>query len=224
MICSAALVIAMVASFWQTTNVLEWMQQPAKDRIEGFNLVFTQPLEYWTTYFRVSLSIGIVLAMPVFLWQFLAFVGPGLTKNEKRWAYPIVAGASLMFLGGCLFAYYVELPPALGFLLDGGDVATPFISVQKYVDFVTKMMLVNGLAFQTPLIVMGLAKVGVVTSRRLLGWWRFSIVGAFIISAIVTPSIDPITQTLVAGPMILLYFVGIGLARMVESTPIIPRQ
>jgi len=167
--------------------------------------------------------MGIVLAMPVFLWQFLAFVGPGLTRNEKKWAYPIVAGATAMFVGGCAFAYYVELPPALSFLLDSGGVATPMISVQKYVDFVTKMMVVNGLAFQVPLIVMGLAKVGVVTSKKLLGWWRFAIVGAFIISAIVTPSIDPVTQTLVAGPMIILYFAGILLAKMVEKTPIIPR-
>ena len=223
MICSGALVLAMVASFWQTTNILEWLQEPAKDKVDGFSLVFTQPLEYWTTYFRVSLMIGIVISMPVFLWQFLAFVGPGLTKNEKRWAYPIVGGASAMFVAGCLFAYYVELPPALGFLLDSNGVATPLISVQKYVDFVTKMMLVNGMAFQTPLIVMGLAKVGVVTSKKLWRWWRFAIVGAFIISAIVTPSIDPVTQTLVAGPMIVLYFVGIGLARLVENTPIIPR-
>jgi sec-independent protein translocase protein TatC len=129
-----------------------------------------------------------------------------------------------MFVLGCAFAYYVELPPALGFLLDTNGVADPFISVQKYVGFVTKMMIVNGLAFQTPMIVMGLAKIGIVTSRKLLGWWRFAIVGAFIISAIVTPSIDPVTQTLVALPMVALYFFGIVLAKLVEGKPIIPRQ
>jgi sec-independent protein translocase protein TatC len=224
MICTIALVIAMGASFYKLTSwTLEWMQKPAKDRVDNFNLVFTQPLEYWTTYFQVSLLIGVTLAMPVIIWQLLAFVGPGLTRNEKRWAYPIVAGTSLMFVFGCLFAYYIELPPALNFLLDTGDSGiTPFISVQKYVGFVTKMLLVNGLAFQTPMIAMGLAKIGIVTSRKLWRWWRFAIVGAFIISAIITPSIDPITQTLVAGPMIVLYFVGIGLAKLVEGKPIIP--
>lgn len=223
MISSIALVIGICLSFYPLTGIaLEWMEKPARDRVENFHLIFTQPLEYWTTYFQVSLLLGLTLAMPVILWQLLAFVGPGLTSNEKRWAYPIIAAASLMFVLGCLFAYYVELPPALGFLLNTGGVAEPFISVQKYVSFVTKMMLVNGLAFQTPLIVMGLAKVGVVTSRKLLGWWRFAIVGAFIISAIITPSIDPVTQTLVAGPMIFLYFFGIGLAKLVEGKPIIP--
>jgi sec-independent protein translocase protein TatC len=95
--------------------------------------------------------------------------------------------------------------------------------VKSYVDFVTRLMLVTGLVFETPFLVMGLAKVGLVTSGKLLKWWRFAIVGAFIASAIVTPSIDPITQTLVAGPMIVLYFVGIAMAKLVEKTPIIPR-
>ena len=225
MICAGALVVGMCVSFYPLTGwVLEWIQEPARDNVHDFHLIFTQPLEYWTTYFQVSLTIGLTLAMPVFVWQLLAFVGPGLTPAEKRWLYPIVAGASLMFVAGCLFAYYVELPPALNFLLDTNGVADPFISVQKYVGFVTKMLIVNGLAFETPLIVMGLAKIGVVTARKLRNWWRFAIVGAFIISAIVTPSIDPVTQTLVAGPMIVLYFVGIGLAKLVEGNPIIPRQ
>jgi sec-independent protein translocase protein TatC len=153
----------------------------------------------------------------------LAFVTPGLTRNEKRWAYPIVLGASLMFVAGCAFAFYIELPPALNFLLDGGDVAEPLISVKSYVDFVTRLMLVTGLVFETPFVVMGLAKVGLVTSKKLLSWWRFAIVGAFILSAIVTPSIDPITQSLVAVPMIILFFVGIAMAKLVEQTPIIPR-
>jgi sec-independent protein translocase protein TatC len=186
-------------------------------------LIFTDPLEYWTTFFRVMLLIAITVAMPIIVWQLLAFVGPGLTRKEKRWAYPIVLGASLMFIAGAAFAYYIELPPALNFLLDGGDVASPFISVKKYVDFVTRLMLVTGLVFETPFLVMGLAKIGLVQSRKLLSWWRFAFVGAFIISAIVTPSIDPITQTLVAVPMIVLYFVGIGMAKLVENTPIIPR-
>jgi sec-independent protein translocase protein TatC len=224
MVCTGALVLGMVVSLYPLTGwVLKWIQEPAKDQTEDFHLIFTQPLEYWTTYFQVSLMLGLTLAMPVILYQILAFVGPGLTSNEKRWAYPIIAGASVMFVLGCLFAYYIELPPALNFLLDTGDVGVdPFISVQKYVGFVTKMMIVNGLAFQVPLIVMGLAKIGIVNSRKLWSWWRFAIVGAFIISAIITPSIDPVTQTLVAGPMIILYFFGIGLAKLVEKNPIIP--
>jgi sec-independent protein translocase protein TatC len=223
MICAGAVVIGLIVGAFTANPVLKWMKTPAEDRVENFELVFTQPLEYWTTFFRVMLLIAITLAMPIIVWQILAFVSPGLTRREKRWAYPIVLGASGMFIAGCAFAFYVELPPALNFLLDGGDVASAFISVKSYVDFVTRLMLVTGLVFETPFLVMGIAKVGLVTSGKLLKWWRFAIVGAFIISAFVTPSIDPITQTLVAGPMIVLYFVGIAMAKLVEKTPIIPR-
>ena len=182
----------------------------------------TQPLEYWTTFFQVSLMVGFSLAMPIFVYQALAFIGPGLTRNEKKWLYPIVFGASSMFIAGCLFAYYIEMPPALNFLLNGGDVATPFISVKSYVDFAVKLMMVTGLVFETPLFIMGLAKIGIVRSNQLIKWWRYAIIGSFVISAIVTPSIDPITQTLVAVPMIVLYFFGVLLAKLVEGKSLIP--
>jgi sec-independent protein translocase protein TatC len=162
--------------------------------------------------------------MPVIVYELLAFVGPGLTRQERRWIYPIVLGASLSFLGGAAFAYYVELPPALRFLLGfSGDVATPFIKIGSYINFVTRLMLVTGVVFELPLIVMGLAKLGVVTSRRLLGWWRYALVLAFVVAAVVTPSIDPVTQSLVAAPIIVLYFAGIILAKLVEGRPVVPR-
>jgi sec-independent protein translocase protein TatC len=125
-------------------------------------------------------------------------------------------------VGGAVFAYYVELPPALRFLLNSGDDIKPMINVTGYVDFVTRLMLVTGIVFELPLFVMGLAKLRVVTSRKLLGWWRYAIVLAFVVSAIVTPSIDPITQSLVAGPMIVLYFAGIALAKLVEKPSRVP--
>ncbi|HEX5370930.1 MAG TPA: twin-arginine translocase subunit TatC [Dehalococcoidia bacterium] len=223
MICAGGVVIGLIIGAVFATRTMRWMKGPGESRVADFQLVFTDPLEYWSTFFRVMMLIAITIAMPIIVWQIMAFVGPGLTRNEKKWAYPIVLGASLMFVAGCAFAFYVELPPALNFLLDGGDVAKPLISVQKYIDFVTKMMLINGLVFETPFVVMGFAKVGFVTSKKLLGWWRFAFVGAFIVAAIVTPSIDPITQTLVALPMVVLYFGGIVLAKLVEKTPIIPR-
>jgi sec-independent protein translocase protein TatC len=223
MICAGGVVVGLIAGAFLATPTLKWMKGPGESKVDNFSLVFTDPLEYWTTFFRVMLLLAAAIAMPVIVYQFMAFVGPGLTRNEKKWAYPIVLGASLMFVAGAAFAFYVELPPALNFLLDAGDIATPLISVKSYVDFVTRLMFVTGLVFETPFIVMGLAKIGIVTSRKLLSWWRFAIVGAFIISAIVTPSIDPITQTLVALPMVVLYFLGIAMSKLVEKTPIIPR-
>jgi sec-independent protein translocase protein TatC len=223
MVCGGGLVVAMVAAAVVAGPVMRWLKKPAESRVANFELIFTQPLEYWTTYFQVMLLIGIAMSMPLFLYQAMAFVGPGLTRNEKRWAYPIILGASAMFLLGAGFAYYIEMPPALGFLLNGGDIASPFITVKSYFSFATRLMFVTGIVFETPFLVMGLAKIGLVTSRSLLRWWRLAFLGAFVISAIVTPSIDPITQTLVALPMFILYMVGILFARLVEKTPIIPR-
>ena len=226
MVCSGALLVGVSVSFYPLTRYfIRFLSEPAKSKVANFELVFTEPLEFWTSYFKVSLLLGVAIAMPVIVYQILAFVGPGLTKAERRWLYPIVIGASLAFLGGCAFAYYVELPPALKFLIGntGGVNAKPLIRIQSYIDFVTRMIMVTGLVFELPLLVMGLAKIGVVRSRQLLRWWRHAIVVAFVVAAVVTPSIDPVTQTLVAAPIIALYFVGIVLAKLVEGAPLIQR-
>ncbi|MCH8025488.1 MAG: twin-arginine translocase subunit TatC [Chloroflexi bacterium] len=224
MVTAGALVVGVGVSLWPLTGwVIKFLKQPAEDSKEGFVLVFFEPLEGWTTYFRVSLLLGIAIAMPVLVYQLLAFVSPGLTKTERRWVYPIALGASLSFIAGVAFAYYIELPPALRFLLNPPEgIGEPLISAGKYFDFVTRLLLMTGLVFELPLVIMGMAKLGVVTSSRLWGWWRYAIIFAFVLAAVVTPSIDPITQSLVAGPIIVLYFAGIGLAKLVEGNPILP--
>ncbi len=228
MVSAGALVVGIAVSFWPLTGmVIKFLAEPGQEQVEDFNLIFTEPLEYWTAYFRVSLILGFSISMPVHIYQLLAFVSPGLTWNERKWLYPIVVGATLSFLVGAAFAYYIELPPALKFLIDQpSDISDvkPFIRIQSYINFVTRLILATALVFELPLVVMGLAKIGVVTSKKLLGWWRFAIVGAFVAAAIVTPSIDPVTQSLVAGPIIVLYFVGIALAKLVEGSPMIARD
>ena len=221
MITAGALLVSTMGSLFFTQRLLRWLTAPARNEVQDVQIVYTEPLEYWGTYFRVALLAGFAMAMPIIVYQLLAFAGPGLTRQEKRWVYPIVMGASVSFLVGAAFAYYVELPPALKFLLGfSGDVADPFLKIGSYINFVTRLMLVTGLVFEMPLIVMGLAKIGVVDSRRLIGWWRHAIILAFVGAAIVTPSIDPVTQSLVAGPIIVLYFLGIALAKLVERRPV----
>ena len=214
-----ALVVGVGVSIWPLTKyTIRFLVEPAQDTRADFKLHQFQLLDYWSTYFRVSLLLGIAIAMPMIMYQVLAFVAPGLTKKERRWLYPIVVGASVMFVLGMAFAYYAELPPALKFLLDpkNKDVE-PTIGVQTYIDTVTRLLLITGLVFEMPFVIMGLAKIGVVTSKRLLGWWRYAILMSVLIAAVVTPSIDPVTQFVVALPILVLYFVGIGLAKLVEG-------
>jgi sec-independent protein translocase protein TatC len=216
-IAAAAVILAVTGSLIFTKQLLEWLTAPARDSVEDVTIIFTDPVGYWAAYFRVALLAGIAIAMPVLVYETLAFIGPGLTRAERRWVYPVALGASVAFVAGAAFAYYIELPPALHFLLNSGEGIEPFINVTSYIDFTTRLMLVTGLVFELPLFVMGLAKLHIVSSRKLIGWWRYAFVLAFVVSAVVTPSIDPITQTLVAVPMVILYFLGIILAKLVEG-------
>jgi sec-independent protein translocase protein TatC len=222
-ICSIWLIVGVGLSLWPLTGyAIDFLIQPGKDRVEDFKLHQFQLLEYWTTYFRVSLLLGVAIAMPGIMYQVLAFVGPGLTRTERRWLYPLVFGCSFMFVAGMAFAYYVELPPALDFLLDpNNDDVVPTIGVKTYIDTVTRLLFLTGLTFQLPFVIMALAKIGVVTSKKLIGWWRYAILFSVVAAAIVTPSIDPITQTIVAVPIMILYMIGIVLARLVEGNSFI---
>lgn len=217
-ISAAFVVIGLGVSVFFGNDIIAFLKKPAEARSENFELQFIEPFELFATYFRVSLLGGLILGMPMIVYQGLRFVSPGLDAKERRWLYATVAGTFVLFLSGVAFAYYIALPPALGFLLDfgGGDIAKPNIRVGSYVDFVTRLLFWTGVTFQTPLVVMYLARFGIVSARQLLHWWRFAIVGAFAIAAIVTPTIDPVTQSLVAGPIIVLYFLGIGLAVFVQ--------
>ncbi len=198
-------------------DLIDFLKEPAESRNPDFQLQFIEPFELFVTYFRVSLLGGLVLGMPFVVYHALRFVAPGLKPGERRWLYLTVLGATGFFLGGVAFAYYVALPPALDFLLNfGEDLAEPNIRVGSYIDFVTRLLFWTGVSFETPLVVMFLGRFGIVSAGQLLRWWRFAIVGAFVIAAIVTPTIDPVTQSLVAGPIIVLYFLGILLAVFVQ--------
>lgn len=218
-----ALIVGIGVSIWPLTKyAIHFLVIPGQKTDSNFKLHQFQLLDYWSTYFRVSLLLGLAIAMPVIIYQVLAFVAPGLTKTERRWLYPIVIGASLMFVLGMAFAYYAELPPALKFLLNPNnkDVVST-IGVATYIDTVTRLLLITGLVFEMPFVIMGLAKIGVVTSKKLLGWWRYAILFAVVLAAVVTPSIDPVTQMVVALPILVLYFVGCGLAKLVEGNSFI---
>jgi len=219
----AALAVGIGVSIWPLTKyTVHFLVIPAQRELPGFKLHQFQLLDYWSTYFKVSLLLGLALAMPVIVYQMLAFVGPGLTKQERRWLIPIVLGASAMFVAGMAFGYYAELPPALRFLLKPNtDDVEATIGVQTYIDTVVRLLFITGLVFEMPLIIMGLAKIGVVTSAKLIRLWRYAILFAVVLAAIVTPSIDPITQLVVATPILVLYFAGALLAKLVEGNSVL---
>ena len=216
---AAAVLIGMVPFFYIPLGeeAIDFLLAPARDQNPDFQAQAITPMENIVTYFRVALLGGIALGMPMLIYQALRFITPALMPQEKRWVLPIVVGTSVSFFLGLVFGYLVVLPTAYGFLFSfGQDFAEIAPTISSYMDLTTRLLLVMGLVFETPILIMGLAKFGVVSSKKLIGWWRYALVGAFIISAIATPTPDPITQTLVGGPIFILSLFGIGLAWFIK--------
>lgn len=163
---------------------------------------------------KVSIFAGLMLALPVILFQLWRFITPGLEKKEKRYAIPFVAGSVGLFAAGAVVAY-MTLPSALGFLLGFTKGFKPIIFVNEYVGFVTFMVLAFGITFELPMVLIALAGVGIVTSAWMKKYRRHAVVVCFIIGAVATPSQDPYTNTLMAVPLYLLFEVSYLIVRFV---------
>jgi sec-independent protein translocase protein TatC len=164
-------------------------------------------------FFKVSFTAGAALAMPVIVYQIIAFVAPGLYPHEKRSLLMILPGIMLLFATGAAFAYFVLMPVAVGFLQNFlGDVIRQDWTIDRYIGFITRVVFWIGVFFETPLIVAFLARAGLISGPRLLGVWRQSVVIIAIIAAAITPTIDPINMSIVMLPLFALYFISVGLA------------
>jgi len=165
---------------------------------------------------KVSFFAGLLGAMPFILYQLWLFVAPGLYSNEKKMVIPFVVGGSVMFFIGVIFAYYIVTPFGFQFLITFGSfLYTPFINIEDYVGFFTKIMLGFGVAFELPVFAYFLALLGLVTDRTLIDFFKYAIVIIFVLAALLTPP-DILTQLLMAAPLIILYGVSILIVRMVN--------
>jgi sec-independent protein translocase protein TatC len=165
---------------------------------------------------KVSLFGGLLLASPVWLYQLWAFLAPGLHRNEKRWTYAFVGVGVPLFLAGAGLAYFI-LPKAIRVLLDftPGGVGN-LIRLDEYLDFVLRMLLIFGLAFELPLVLIVANLAGLLSGRRIRSWWRGMVFGIFVFAAAATPTGDPLTMIGLAVPMILLYGVAVVVAVFVD--------
>lgn len=207
-------------SFMFYEPILEWMKQPLIDAMpEGTTMIATGVAEAFFTAIKVAFFAGIILALPVIFWQFWLFVAPGLYENEKKYVIPFVAAATIMFLMGASFAYYVVVPFGFEFLVNfGNTIVTVTPRIGEYVGFFTKIMVGFGISFELPVITFFFAVLGLVDDESLKGFFKYAVVIIFIIASLLTPP-DVITQLLMAGPMILLYGVSILIARAVNPAP-----
>lgn len=203
-----ALIVTTGISFTFARQIIEYLASP----IGGTSrLVSIELTENIAIFMKVSLLVGFVLAMPVIVYQIMAFVLPGLKRNERTWLFIMVPFATLLFAGGVAFTWFVMLPSALPFLTSFMGI-TMQVRPENYFGFTTRLMFWIGLCFELPLIVMFLAKLKLVTAKQLLGGWRYAIVLMAVVAAAVTPTVDPVNMGLVMAPLLGLYFISIALA------------
>lgn len=213
-----ALLVGLLVTFPFAERIVDYLARPIKKM--GFTLIFTSPTEAFWVQMKVALITALFVASPGILWQVWRFIEPGLHPKEKKYAVPFILIGSLMFIGGGAFSLLVVTPFALNFLLSYARPGlTPMITLQNHVDFLLKFTLAFGAVFELPLLITLLARMGVVTTTMLAKNRKYAILGAFVISAILTPTPDVFNQTLMAGPLILLYEVGILSARLFGRRP-----
>jgi sec-independent protein translocase protein TatC len=165
---------------------------------------------------KVSFFAGLLAALPFILYQLWLFVSPGLYASERKMVIPFVAGGSIMFFIGVMFAYYVVTPFGFQFLITFGSfLYTPLINIEDYVGFFTKIMMGFGISFELPVFAYFLALLGLVTDKTLIDFFRYAVLMIFVLAALLTPP-DVLTQLLMAAPLILLYGVSILIVRAVN--------
>lgn len=201
--------------FWKDVlRLLKWQLRDLNDGA-GVTLQATQFTETISASLNLALLGGFILAFPVILYQVIRFVAPGLTGKERRSLLAFLPGGLLAFIGGIAFSFFVLIPPAMYFLQSfGADVIDQNPRVSSFLTVMTRLLFAMGLAFETPLIMYFLAHLGVVTARAFSRFRRYWIIIAFVLGAIITPTTDPFNQAIFAGTLIVLYEVGILLARL----------
>ena len=181
---------------------------------------FIRLVEPFFTYLKVSLLTGIFLASPVLIYQLWAFIAPGLHESEKKWVLPIIFFSIVLFVGGVVFGYFVVLPVGFSYFMSfSSDTIKPMLSMDEYFSFVTKFLLAFGVVFEIPLFILFLSRLGVIDTKMLSAYRKYAILGIFVLAAILTPTPDAFSQILMAAPMMILYEVGIIVAKVFGKKP-----
>ena len=214
----AALIVGVGVAFFLVfrLDLLTWMQGPILPFLHGHKLVYTHPGDGFSIVLQTSIMVGIVLALPVIIYQVWIFLSPALHRHEKRVAVPVILGAVGLFVAGAALAWYLVLPMTLRFLFNLGDKSfDQMITVSEYFGFVTSMVLAMGAVFELPIAILLLSAFGLVTPHFLAKFRRHAILGSYIAAAIITPGDLFITSIALMIPLYMLYELSIILSFVV---------
>jgi sec-independent protein translocase protein TatC len=200
-------------------QVLNILTAPLTNNVKNVQLIFVSPGEAFMSTLQTALITGLILALPVILNRIYWFVAPGLTSQEKRFSFPVLIVSYFLFLVGVVFAYFILLPFGVKFLVEfAPENIHPMISIGNYISFSSSLILGTGLIFELPMILLFLAFIRIINAGILIRNRKYAFLVSFIIGAIITPSIDMITQTLLAGALYILYELSIIMIRALELT------
>jgi len=220
-IASLGLVVGLIIGFIVSNDVFTFLKQPycslptslvSQNGVVRCDFLVLGVGDSLLVRLKIALWVGIIIGSPVWLYQLWAFIAPGLHRHERKWAYIFVGVAAPLFLAGGTMAYLVVFH-SLPFIMEAGVLGeTTKLELSSYLSFVMNMILLFGAAFEFPLILLMLNFTGVVTGRKLLGWWRIVVFLSFAFAAIATPDPGPFGMTLLAACMSALYFIAVGVA------------
>jgi len=212
---AVAVVLASVVCYFFSDAIFDFVVAPLRQNLEpGQNLIGTGVTEAFFVEIKVALAAGVLFSCPYIFYQIWRFVAPGLTGREKRWVIPFVLCATVFFVGGTFFCYRFVLPVAFKYFIEQYETlgVSPAIRIGEYFTFFFRMVLAFGVTFELPVFTFFLVRIGVWDYRFMLRSFRYAIVVIFLIAAMLTPTPDVINQSLLAGPMLLLYVLSIGVA------------
>jgi sec-independent protein translocase protein TatC len=211
---SISLAIGTAVAFVFLDRIFAFIMRPLYEKLPaGSKLIYTEPTEAFMLKFKIALLAGLVIGAPLIMWQLWLFIAPGLYAHEKRFALPFILMASVFFVGGAAFNHYVLFPMAWVFLASFTTDYMMFMPrIAPVFSLYAMLMVAMGLIFEMPAVILVMARMGLVTAGFLWRQLKYAILIIFILAAVITPTGDPMTQSLMAGPMVGLYIISIGLA------------
>ena len=205
--CLILLVLSTLICFADIKQIVQIFQIPAV----GIKFLQFAPGEYFFASVKIAAFCGILLSSPITIYQIFLYVVPGMTKKERDIILPITFGSCILFAIGLIFAYFFLVPAALKFFIAyGADIVEPFWSFNQYFDFIALLIFATGIAFQIPVIQIVLGLLGIITGQKMLSAWKYVVVFATILAAVITPSTDPVTQIIMTIALLTLYLGGAG--------------
>jgi sec-independent protein translocase protein TatC len=207
--------VGFLVSIFFARPIYDFLALPITSNLpDGGKLVFTKPTDPFTLYMKVALLAGIFLTLPLTLFEVWKFIAPGLYRKEKRYIVPFLVSSMLLFLSGAAFCYYIVLPPAFRFLIQLGSSFTPMINITEYLDLTNRMLLGFGAIFEMPILAAFLSMFGLVTAGFLMRKFKYALIGIVALAAFLSPTGDAYNLLLWSAPMVLLYFLSIGVAAL----------